>query len=199
MPSLSSARISPGSDPAIKRLIASQAQRLMIERLPRAFYQRDVLEVAPQLLGQHLVRMGPEGRRSTYVITETEAYRGEEDLACHASKGRTPRNEVMYGEGGHLYMYLIYGMYWMMNVVTGPAGTPQAVLFRGIREANGPGKLTRLLGVDRGFYGEDLVSSERIWIEEAGAVPEYTTAPRVGIDYAADPWKSKAWRFLMLV
>jgi len=171
----------------------------MIERLPRAFYQRDVLEVAPQLLGQHLVRMGPEGRRSTYVITETEAYRGEEDLACHASKGRTPRNEVMYGEGGHLYMYLIYGMYWMMNVVTGPAGTPQAVLFRGIREANGPGKLTRLLGVDRGFYGEDLVSSERIWIEEAGAVPEYTTAPRVGIDYAADPWKSKAWRFLMLV
>jgi len=171
----------------------------MIERLPRAFYQRDVLEVAPQLLGQHLVRMGPEGRRSTYVITETEAYRGEEDLACHASKGRTPRNEVMYGEGGHLYMYLIYGMYWMMNVVTGPAGTPQAVLFRGIREANGPGKLTRLLGVDRGFYGEDLVSSERIWIEEAGAVPEYTTAPRVGIEYAADPWKSKAWRFLMLV
>ena len=171
----------------------------MIERLPRAFYQRDVLEVAPQLLGQHLVRMGPEGRRSTYVITETEAYRGEEDLACHASKGRTPRNEVMYGEGGHLYMYLIYGMYWMMNVVTGPAGTPQAVLLRGIREANGPGKLTRLLGVDRGFYGEDLVSSERIWIEEAGAVPEYTTAPRVGIDYAADPWKSKAWRFLMLV
>ena len=171
----------------------------MIERLPRAFYQRDVLEVAPQLLGQHLVRKGPEGRRSTYVITETEAYRGEEDLACHASKGRTPRNEVMYGEGGHLYMYLIYGMYWMMNVVTGPAGTPQAVLFRGIREANGPGKLTRLLGVDRGFYGEDLVSSERIWIEEAGAVPEYTTAPRVGIDYAADPWKSKAWRFLMLV
>ena len=171
----------------------------MIERLPRAFYQRDVLEVAPQLLGQHLVRMGPEGRRSTYVITETEAYRGEEDLACHASKGRTPRNEVMYGEGGHLYMYLIYGMYWMMNVVTGPAGTPQAVLFRGIREANGPGKLTRLLGVDRGFYGEDLVSSERIWIEEAGAVPEYTTAPRVGIDYAADPWKSKAWRFLMIL
>ena len=171
----------------------------MIERLPRAFYQRDVLEVAPQLLGQHLVRMGPEGRRSTYVITETEAYRGEEDLACHASKGRTPRNEVMYGEGGHLYMYLIYGMYWMMNVVTGPAGTPQAVLLRGIREADGPGKLTRLLGVDRGFYGEDLVSSERIWIEEAGAVPEYTTAPRVGIDYAADPWKSKAWRFLMLV
>ena len=171
----------------------------MTERLPRAFYQRDVLEVAPQLLGQHLVRIGPEGKRSSYVITETEAYRGEEDLACHASKGRTPRTEVMYGEGGHLYMYLIYGMYWMMNVVTGPAGTPQAVLFRGIREADGPGKLTRLLGIDRGFSGEDLVSSERFWIEESGARPEYTTAPRVGIDYAADPWKSKAWRFLMIL
>lgn len=169
----------------------------MTKRIQRAFYQGDVLEVAPQLLGQHLIRIGPEGKRSTYVITETEAYRGEEDLACHASKGRTPRTEVMFGEGGHLYMYLIYGMYWMLNVVTGPEEVPQAVLFRGIREADGPGKLTRLLGIDRGFYGEDLVGSERIWIEESGARPQYKTAPRVGIDYAADPWKSKAWRFLM--
>ena len=151
------------------------------------------------LLGQHLVRRGPKGRSSTYVITETEAYRGEEDLACHASKGRTPRTEVMYGEGGQLYMYLIYGMYWMMNVVCGKVGTPQAVLFRGIREADGPGKLTRLLELDRSFYGEDLVCSERIWIEESGVRAPYSTAPRVGIDYAAEPWKSKAWRFLMIL
>ena len=170
----------------------------MGRRLQRAFYECDVLEVAPLLLGQQLVRMGPGGTRATYVITETEAYRGEEDLACHASKGRTPRTEVMYEEGGHLYMYLIYGMYWMMNVVTSAAGIPQAVLLRGVREADGPGKLTRLVGVDRGFYGEDLVSSDRIWIEDSGARPEYSTAPRVGIDYAADPWKSKPWRFLML-
>jgi DNA-3-methyladenine glycosylase len=94
-------------------------------------------------------------------------------------------------------MYLIYGMYWMMNVVSGPPGTPQAVLLRGVREADGPGKLTRLLGVDRSFYGEDLVHSDRIWIEQSGATPGYSTAPRVGIDYAAEPWKSKPWRFLM--
>ncbi|MEA3462017.1 MAG: DNA-3-methyladenine glycosylase, partial [Bacteroidota bacterium] len=137
----------------------------MAKRFDREFYSRDVLEVAPQLLGQHLVKIDAEGISSSYVITETEAYRGGEDLACHASKGRTPRTEVMFGEGGHLYMYLIYGMYWMMNVVTGQEGVPQAVLFRGLREASGPGRLTRRLGVDRDFYGEDLVSSERIWIE----------------------------------
>jgi DNA-3-methyladenine glycosylase len=158
---------------------------------------QDVLEVAPLLLGQYLVRRAPDGSLSRHVITETEAYRGAEDLANHASKGRTPRTEVLFGEGGHVYMYLIYGMYWMMNVVCGPPGTPQAVLLRGVREADGPGKLTRLLGVDRSFYGEDLVHSDRIWIEESGATPGYSTAPRVGIDYAAEPWKSKPWRFLM--
>ncbi len=171
----------------------------MARRLKRAFYQRDVLEVAPELLGQHLVRMGPDGLRSTFTITETEAYRGQEDMACHASKGRTARTEVMFGEGGHLYMYLIYGMYWMMNVVTGPAELPQAVLFRGVREADGPGKLTRLLDVNRGFYNEDLVNSDRLWIEESGAIPEYSTSPRVNIDYADEPWKSQPWRFLMIL
>ena len=169
----------------------------MSRRLDRAFYSRDVLEVAPQLLGQHLVRIGPDGERLSYVITETEAYRGGEDLACHASKGMTPRTEVMFGEGGHLYMYLIYGMYWMMNVVCGDEGVPQAVLFRGLREVSGPGRLTRLVGVDRSFYGEDLVSSDRIWIEESGVNPTYSAGPRIGIDYAGEPWKNMPWRFLM--
>ncbi len=171
----------------------------MAKRLDRAFYSRDVLEVAPELLGQHLVKIDPDGKKSSYVITETEAYRGGEDLACHASKGRTPRTEVMFGEGGHIYMYLIYGMYWMMNVVTGQEGVPQAVLFRGLREANGPGRLTRLLDVDKAFYGEDLVQSERIWIEASELVPTYSTGPRVGIDYAGEPWKNMPWRFLMNV
>ena len=171
----------------------------MAKRLDRAFYSRDVLEVAPELLGQHLVKIDPDGKKSSYVITETEAYRGGEDLACHASKGRTPRTEVMFGEGGHIYMYLIYGMHWMMNVVTGQEGVPQAVLFRGLREANGPGRLTRLLDVDKAFYGEDLVQSERIWIEASELVPTYSTGPRVGIDYAGEPWKNMPWRFLMNV
>lgn len=167
----------------------------MNKRFGREFFRQDVLEVAPRLLGQHLVRISPDGTKSTYVITETEAYRGGEDRACHASKGKTPRNEVMFGDGGHLYMYLIYGMYWMLNVVTGTDDVPQAVLFRGLREATGPGRLTRLIRVDGDFYGEDLVSSDRIWIEDSGIRPEYSTGPRIGIDYAGDPWKDMPWRF----
>jgi len=169
----------------------------MAKRFDRVFYSRDVLEVAPQLLGQHLVRLGLDGNLSRYVITETEAYRGGDDLACHASKGMTPRTKVMFGEGGYLYMYLIYGMHWMMNVVTGDVDVPQAVLFRGLREASGPGRLTKLLDVDRAFYGEDLVSSDRIWIEDSGVPASYTSGPRIGIDYAGEPWKDMPWRFLM--
>ncbi len=169
----------------------------MTERFGRDFYRQDVLEVAPALLGQQLVRILPDGTSSAYLITETEAYRGEEDRACHASKGRTLRNGVMFGDGGHLYMYLIYGMYWMMNVVTEKEGIPQAVLFRGLREAGGPGRLTRLIGVDKTYYAEDLVTSDRIWIEPTGRKPAYIAAPRVGIDYAGDPWKDLPWRFLM--
>jgi DNA-3-methyladenine glycosylase len=103
----------------------------------------------------------------------------------------------MFGDGGHIYMYLIYGIYWMMNVVTGIEDQPQAVLIRGLREARGPGRLTRLPGLDGAFYGEDLVTSGRIWIEESGEVPEYVTGPRIGIDYAGEPWKDMPWRFLV--
>jgi DNA-3-methyladenine glycosylase len=169
----------------------------MNERLEREFFQRDVLDVAPGLLGQRLVRKWPDGSTSTFIISETEAYRGSEDLACHASKGRTARTEVMFGEGGRIYMYLIYGMYWMMNVVTGTKGIPQAALIRGLREASGPGRLTRLIGLDRSFYGEDLVTSERIWIEGSGSTAEYSTGPRIGINYAGEPWKDMPWRFLL--
>lgn len=169
----------------------------MTERLGREFYTRDVLEVAPSLLGKHLVRVRPDGGISRYVISETEAYRGGEDRACHASKGRTVRTEVMFGEGGLVYMYLIYGMYWMMNVVTGTEGVPQAVLFRGLQEVSGPGRLTRFLEIDKSFYGEDLVYSDRLWIEESGIHAKYSATPRVGIDYAGAPWTKKPWRYLM--
>jgi len=169
----------------------------MNKRLGIEFYCQDVLEVAPRLLGKHLIRIYPDGTKAAYVISETEAYRGGEDLACHASKGRTPRTEVMFGDGGHLYMYLIYGMYWMLNVVTGNKGVPQAVLFRGLREASGPGRLTSLIRVDKDFYGEDLVKSDRIWVEESGTRPQYTAGPRIGIDYAGEPWKDMPWRFLI--
>ena len=169
----------------------------MAERLGRDFFQRDVLEVAPALLGQRLVRVFPDGTRGRYMITETEAYRGEEDKACHASRGRTPRTEVMFGEGGRVYMYFIYGMYWMLNVVTGHRDEPQAVLIRGINEAAGPGRLTRLLQLDRDFYGEDLVTSSRFWVEGSSRTHPYETTSRIGIQYASDPWKELPWRFLL--
>jgi len=171
----------------------------MLHRLDREFYRRDVLEVAPGLLGKRLVKFGPKGAKSIFTITETEAYRGGDDRACHASKGRTPRTEVMFGDGGYVYMYLIYGMYWMMNVVTAGEGVPQAVLIRGLREANGPGRLTKLIGVDKSYYGEDLVNSSRLWIEESGRVPDFITEPRIGIDYAGEPWKDLPWRFIMVL
>lgn len=169
----------------------------MQRSLDRAFFRRDVLEVAPGLLGKHLVIADREGKKSVYTITETEAYRGGDDLACHASKGKTKRTEVMFGDGGYLYMYMIYGMYWMMNVVTSVKGVPQAVLIRGLREVSGPGRLTRLIGVDKSFNGEDLLNSARVGINESGIIASYSTGPRVGIDYACEPWISKPWRFLM--
>lgn len=169
----------------------------MGKRLERDFYRQDVLSVAPALLGKTLMHRGLDGSVAGYVISETEAYRGVADKACHASKGRTPRTEVMFGDGGCLYMYLIYGMYWMLNVVTGESGTPQAALIRGLREVSGPGRLTRQLGLDREYSGEDLITSPRIWIEDTGLETSYTSCPRVGIDYAGEPWKSKSWRYIM--
>jgi DNA-3-methyladenine glycosylase len=147
----------------------------------------------------YLVRKSDDGTIHKYIITEIEAYRGEEDLACHASKGRTNRTEIMYHEGGHLYVYLIYGMYWMLNFVTGEKNNPQAILIRGIDQFNGPGKLTKHLKIDKSFYGENLVTSDRIWIEinPEKSKREIKTYPRVGIDYAGEIWKNKPWRFIM--
>lgn len=169
----------------------------MDQRLPKEFYTRDVLKVAPALLGKKIIRKGASGHISAHVISETEAYRGTEDKACHASKGKTPRTKVMFETGGILYMYLIYGMYWMMNIVTGAREEPQAVLIRGLLDVSGPGRLTRSLALDGSFNGEDLQSSERIWIIDDGARVEYNTSTRVGIDYAGTIWKMKPWRYVM--
>jgi DNA-3-methyladenine glycosylase len=164
-------------------------------RLSRTFFTRDVLEVAPELVGKTMVVRLPGGETGRFKITEVEAYRGPEDKACHASKGRTPRTEVMFHEGGKLYIYLIYGMYWMLNIVTGEKDNPQAVLIRGVENFKGPGVLTRSIGIDRSFAGEDVVSSEKIWIEEAEIVTDIKTGQRIGIDYAGDYWKTRPWRF----
>ena len=167
------------------------------KRLDRSFFLRDVLNVAPELPGKILVRRFEDGSLIRKTILEVEAYRGAEDLACHASKGRTNRTEIMYHPGGVIYMYLIYGMYWMMNFVTGEREIPQAVLIRGIDGFNGPGKLTRELKIDKSFYGEDLINSNRIWVEDPQIEYDIIKTKRIGIDYAGDPWKNMDWRYVI--
>jgi DNA-3-methyladenine glycosylase len=168
----------------------------MNTRLPADFYLRDVLVVAPELLGKMLVRQFDDGRIERYRITEVEAYRGMEDRACHASKGRTPRTEVMFQEGGTVYVYLIYGRYWLLNLVTGIEGDASAVLIRGMEGFSGPGRVGRELQLNRSFYGESLINSERIWLEDGEPVSEIRTSKRVGIEYAGE-WAEKLWRFFL--
>jgi DNA-3-methyladenine glycosylase len=166
-------------------------------RLDRSFYNRDVLIVAPELIGKTLVRKLDDGNLIRSSIFEVEAYRGVEDLACHASKGRTARTEVMYQQGGLVYVYLIYGMYWMLNIVTGEPNNPQAVLIRGLDECYGPGRLTKKLFIGKDFYGEDLVNSSRLWIENSDQIRDVVTATRIGVEYAGEVWTSKPWRFFV--
>jgi DNA-3-methyladenine glycosylase len=148
-------------------------------------------------LGKKLVRVFEDGTRCEYIISEVEVYRGEEDTACHACKGRTKRTETMYFSGGVLYVYLIYGMYWMLNIVSGKTDKPQALLIRGVEELNGPGKVGKLLQLDKSFDTEDLTLSSRIWLEDMPVVKSYITLPRVGIDYATDEYRTKPWRFII--
>ncbi len=168
----------------------------MAKILTDDFFHRDALEVAPELVGKILVRTLDDGTELRERITETEAYRGEEDKGCHAAKGRTKRTEVLYGESGRIYVYLCYGVHWLMNVITGEIDQPQGVLFRCGELHNGPGKLTKFLGVDGSFNGGSFCGNDRIRIEDDGFRPQLTTAPRVGIDYAGDYWKNVEWRFI---
>lgn len=165
------------------------------KRLSREFFIRDVLDVAPEMPGKYMVIRSDDGTIGRFRVTEVEAYRGAEDKACHACRGRTSRTEIMFHEGGRLYIYLIYGMYWMLNIVTGQENNPQAVLIRGVENYPGPGRLTKSLGINRSFYGEDLVISERIWFEDNGVIPVFKTGQRIGIDYAGEYWKTRPWRY----
>lgn len=168
-----------------------------MKKLSKSFYQKDVLEVAPNLLGKILVRRFDDGSEFKEIITEVEAYCGEHDLACHANKGRTPRTEVMYGEGGLVYVYLIYGMHWLLNVVTGKKDEPQAVLICGLDSVRGPGSIGNALGLDKSFYGENLVTSKRIWLERGNfGEMKFESLPRIGVDYAGE-WAKKPWRFVL--
>ena len=187
----------------------------MPAKLSRSFYSRSALDVASDLLGKALVRRF--GRRNLIgKIVETEAYVGPHDLACHASKGHTPRTSVMFGPPGHAYVYMIYGFYFCLNVVTEPIGYPAAVLIRAVeplesvdlmRElrnnpvqetniASGPGKLCMAMSIDRQLNGADLLGTT-IWIEDRKLDPgPIRTSPRVGVDYAGE-YREKPWRFFV--
>ncbi len=156
--------------------------------------QRNAPEAAEALVGKILVRRFPDGHEIRARITETEAYFGEEDTACHAHKGRTKRTEVLYRPAGTIYVYLCYGMHWMLNLVTGPEDHPQAVLIRGIEGVSGPGRVTKYLGIDKSMNDTRLGDSLRL--EEDGHMPEVEKAPRVGIGYASPEDQARLWRFL---
>lgn len=168
-----------------------------MQPIKQDFFRQDAVTLARKLLGKILVRAWPDGTQSRFIITETEAYMGEEDLACHASKGLTPRTEIMYAEGGVLYVYLIYGMYWLLNIVSGEKGHPEAVLIRALSGVNGPGRTGKILMLDKSFYGESLTDSQRIWLEDAPEITAIESRPRIGIDYAGDYWKNVPWRFTL--
>lgn len=166
-------------------------------KLNDEFYHRDCLEVAPDLVGKILVHELNDGTQKRLRITETEAYRGEEDKACHASKGRTPRTELLYGESGIIYVYLCYGIHWLMNVITGEKEQPQGVLIRACEgKYNGPAKLTKYLQIDKSLNGKSITSNSELWIEDDGYRPKIRTDKRVGIDYAGEEWANKKWRFI---
>ena len=128
-------------------------------------------------------------------LTETEAYYGEGDTACHARHGRTARTDILYAEGGRAYVYLCYGMHEMLNIVSGEKDHPEAVLVRGVEGFDSPGKLTRHLRITRALNAECLVSSTRLWLEDSAPLP-YVATPRIGIPYASPRDRRRLWRFL---
>jgi len=153
--------------------------------------------MARALLGKVLVRTTALGREER-VIVETEAYVGARDLACHASKGCTPRTQVMFGPGGVWYVYLCYGIHEMLNLVTGPAAYPAAILIRGVEGALGPGRVTKQLAIDRALNAKAAAPESGLHLEDHGIVapPRHVIAgPRVGVAYAGPIWAAKPWRF----
>lgn len=133
------------------------------------------------------------------MIIETEAYDGFEDKASHASRGETPRNKVMFGEAGVWYVYFVYGMHHMLNIVTGAKGYPSAVLIRGVEGISGPARLTKALGIDRAMNEQKAERKSGLWIEDRGViVPKnrIERTPRIGVAYAGEEWAEKPWRFV---
>lgn len=161
--------------------------------LDASFFNRDTFSVCEQMLGKRLVsRSGVSS-----IITEVEAYDGFDDFASHASRGKTKRNEVMFGEAGHWYVYLVYGMHWMVNVVTREAEYPAAILIRGTADFSGPGRVTKGFGIDKTKNALPVGPESGFWIEDTGIViskSKIKKMPRVGVVYAKE-WADKPFRY----
>lgn len=163
-----------------------------MERLPYEFYHRPCIEVAKDLVGKVIVHDDKRLR-----ISETEVYWGENDTACHASRGRTKRTEVLYGDAGTIYVYLCYGIHWLLNIITGDVDDPQGVLIRACVEAPGPGKLTKALGITGEYNRRSILETEDFRIEDDGFRCELIPDKRVGIGYASQEDQDRLWRFKM--
>ncbi len=182
--------------------------------LPASFYNRPTLTVARELIGARLIRI-LNGQKLVGIITETEAYIGQTDLACHAKAGLTQRTAPMFGPPGYAYVYFTYGNHWMLNAVAEKEGFPAAVLIRAIqpiegievmmerrngRDTLGPGKLTQALGITKSENYANLTEAGSSLRIEAGIfIPDksVTIGPRVGLNKTPEPWFSKPWRFLV--
>ncbi|MGC6455681.1 MAG: DNA-3-methyladenine glycosylase [Coraliomargaritaceae bacterium] len=171
----------------------------MAKVLTRSFFNRDTLEVARELPGRLLCRRLSSGKILRARITETEAYDGREDRASHAHRGPTPRNVVMFGPPGHSYLYLCYGMHWLLNIVTREKGYPAAVLIRGVEGVDGPGRTTRYFQLNGADNDRLLSRMNGLWLEDDGFRPEckdVLATPRIGVNYAGPEWSAMPWRFL---
>ncbi len=165
-------------------------------KLDKTYFMRPATAIAPDLIGKLLCRKSGNDVIKLR-ITETECYFGQEDTACHAHKGRTPRTEMLYHEGGCAYIYLCYGVHDLFNVITGEKDHPEGVLIRGVEGYGGPGKLTKALNITRSLNGEDLTESDELWLEDDGYKCEYTAGKRIGIDYATEEYRNILWNYKM--
>lgn len=173
--------------------------KVMRTILEPEFFDRPALKVGRELLGKFLVRVR-EGKEIALPVTELEVYDGHKDRASHAFRGKTARNQVMFGDAGYLYIYFVYGMYWMLNVVVGPKDYPAAILIRGVGDIWGPGKLTRFLGIDKKLNAKLAVPASGLWFEDRDRkVPArlIERTGRVGVSYAGAEWAKKPYRFML--
>ena len=163
------------------------------------FFNRRPQTVARELLGKYLVRRFNDGHRMSVIITETEAYDGQHDRACHARSGKTGRNWPMWGPPAHAYVYFTYGMHWMLNLVTREEGYPSAVLIRGAGEFVGPARLTKGLRINNALNAKVLGMASGLWVEDRGVEirdRHVERTGRIGVDYAG-VWAKKPWRFVV--